>query len=71
MFQKRKQEIFEFLDSTKKILEENTTNPNGNKWLDSIDKNFNPICKFIEDCDKFKKQEHIPKTWKDRNYNIL
>ncbi|CAG8692293.1 15887_t:CDS:2, partial [Dentiscutata erythropus] len=71
MFQKRKQEIFKLLDSTKKILEKNTTNPNGNKWLDSINKNFNSICKFIEDCDKFKKQKHIPKTWKDRNYNTF
>ncbi|CAG8694653.1 8868_t:CDS:2 [Cetraspora pellucida] len=71
LFKKRKQEIFELLDSTKTILEENILNPNGNKWLDDIDKNFGPIRKFVENCNQFKRQKQIPKTWKNRNHNTF
>ncbi|CAG8721714.1 28170_t:CDS:2 [Dentiscutata erythropus] len=49
LFKQCRHEIFELFNSAKRILEENKTNPNGNKWLDSIDKNFEPMRKFVED----------------------
>ncbi|CAG8709185.1 3295_t:CDS:2, partial [Ambispora leptoticha] len=65
LYQTRKQEIFNLLDTTKKLIEENIMNPNGNKWLDSINKNFEPLRKLEEDYNHFKRQRNIPNTWKN------
>ncbi|CAG8744727.1 17598_t:CDS:2, partial [Dentiscutata erythropus] len=69
LFQTRKKEIFNLLDETKNILEKNVENPN--KWLDSIEKNFEPLRKLVEDCKRFERQTHIPNTWKNRNNNTF
>ncbi|CAG8703049.1 9550_t:CDS:2, partial [Scutellospora calospora] len=63
LFENRKKEILNLLDETKKILEKNVANPN--KWLDSIEKNFEPLRKLVEDCKQFERQNHIPNTWKN------
>ncbi|CAG8587099.1 27132_t:CDS:2 [Dentiscutata erythropus] len=69
LFQNRKKEIFDLLDETKNILDKNVANPN--KWLDSIEKNFEPLRKLVKDCKQFERKNHIPNTWKDRNNNTF
>ncbi|CAG8847906.1 11316_t:CDS:2, partial [Gigaspora margarita] len=64
LFQNRKKEIFNLLDETKNILEKNVADPN--KWLDSIEKNFEPLRKLVEDCKHFERKNSIPNTWKNR-----
>ncbi|CAG8608717.1 21345_t:CDS:2 [Gigaspora rosea] len=69
LFQTRKEEIFNLLDETKNIFEKNIANPN--KWLNSIEKNFELLRKLVENCKRFERQNHIPNTWKNRNSNTF
>lgn len=44
---------------------------NKKKWLRSIESNFKPIQKMVDDIKDFERAKKLPKTWSGRNKNTF
>ncbi|CAG8806878.1 15919_t:CDS:2, partial [Gigaspora margarita] len=45
------------------IIDENIQIPNTEKWINSVDKNFNALRRMVNDCKRFNRQQKFPNTW--------
>ncbi|CAG8554821.1 9739_t:CDS:2, partial [Scutellospora calospora] len=68
---KKKNELYSLLEEVKTIIDENIQSPNAEKWINSIDKNFNSLRKMVNDCRQLNRQQKFPNTWEGRNHNTF
>src|SRR2546427_198715 len=52
----KKEELYFLLEQVKTIIDENTQTPNAEKWINSIDKNFNSLRAMVNDCEQLNRQ---------------
>ncbi|CAG8730206.1 6366_t:CDS:2, partial [Ambispora leptoticha] len=59
------------LEKAISFIEKSSALPQQEKWLDSVEKNFNPIKKMVEDLEKFENAKTARNTWNGRNSNTF
>ena len=67
----KKEDLYFLLEQVKTIIDENTQTPNAEKWINSIDKNFNSLRAMVNDCEQLNRQRKIPNTWNGYNHNTF